>query len=568
MPERPDEKVETEKGEEGAIPSLTDRFYREGRGFGYLTWEWARRDPDKVAVICDGSRRTYGELEQRICSLAGALGGLGLSRGSHAAILLPNCMEYLEIEFACARMGIVVIKINWRLSSRELRELLAFNDAKVVFTRRDLPGTGWETDSGLGQGVCPADMAGETQPALRREFRLVDVTGEEYGAMTRDGARGDERDGTCDRGDGRGREPEACPDRVLMHLHTSGTTGTPKCVVYSHIRFLAELDLCRKALGFTRDTVFQVMSQMYHAASIGPYTCLSLGGTLVISWRFQPLEYLRSIGRYRVTHLSAIPTVLRAILDEPELERCDLSSLKTVYYSTCPIPPGLIRQAREVLDCDFVQSYGMTEMGSIVTMLDGEDHKRAGETRLHSAGRPLAGCQVRITEEDGRECGPGQTGEILLRGPGRMLGYYRMEEATRQALEGGWYHTGDMGWLDEEGYLYVTGRKNDMIISGGENIFPKEIEDVLEECPGVRESAVYGLPHEYWGEAVHASVIPRAGAHLTPEVLREFCRERLAGYKIPKSFDFCEEFPRNAAGKVLKRVLAQIRNQEVEKNDQ
>ncbi|MCI8577342.1 MAG: long-chain fatty acid--CoA ligase [Lachnospiraceae bacterium] len=544
-----------EKGACREIPSLVSRLSGEGKGFGYLTWEWAQQKPDKVAVICDGTSRTYGRLEERISGLAKALGKLGLSRESRAAIVLPNCIEYLEIEFACARVGITIVKINWRLSLPEIRELLAWNDVELVFSRRDLPGISWETDSDLGLG-----------------FFLVDVTGEAFAEMAEGGAAGESeetakaRDGKETReirsaGAGgrtglRAYVPAEVPDSILMHLHTSGTTGTPKCVIYTQESLLAELDLCRKALGFSKDTVFQVMSQLYHAASIGPYTCLSLGGTLVMFQRFQPKEYLRSIGRYKVTRLSAIPTVLRAILDEPELEHSDLSSLKTVYYSTCPIPPGLIRQARRALGCDFVQSYGMTEMGSIVTILGPEDHRQEG-VRLHSAGCPLDGCQVRIVDPEDRDRARGQTGEILLRGPGRMRGYYKMEEATRQALRGGWYHTGDIGWLDEDGYLYLTGRKSDLIISGGENIYPKEIEDVLGECPGVRESAVYGVPHGYWGEAVHASVIPRTGVHLTGEELREFCQGRLAGYKIPKEFFFREEFPRNATGKVLKRVLVQ-----------
>lgn len=557
---------------------LLSRYLKTGKGFGYLTERYSMEKPEQTAIICGNERRTYGELEQHIRRLAGSLKALGLGSGSHAALILPNCIEYLEIEFACARLGVVPVKLNWRLAWPELERLVAFNGTDVVFYQGKLAEENGSLEPLKRLGILMIDASGD---AFQRMREMPEAAGEAVAAVP--GAAGaaekvpemsDEMPEAADGMDEAAGMAGAVPGTVedpaesvaaagrlqmqnqeLMHLHTSGTTGLPKCVVYTQESLLAELDTCCRELGFDGETVFQVMSQLFHAACVGPYTCLSLGGTLILFSRFQPQEYLASIERERVTHLSAIPTVLRAMLDSPDFDRYDLSSLKTVYYSTCPIPPGLIEEASRKLGCGFFQSYGMTEMGSIVTVLRPGEHFLGGGKYLKSVGTPVSGGSVKVVSESGEAAEPGQIGEICLKGPGMMGGYYHMERETAGAIRDGWYFTGDMGYLDETGYLFLTGRKSDMIISGGENIYPKEIEDVIYCCPGVKEAAVYGAADAYWGEAVHAAVVLREGSRMTGEVLRGFLRKHLAGYKIPKKILLAPELPKNASGKICKREL-------------
>ena len=266
-----------------------------------------------------------------------------------------------------------------------------------------------------------------------------------------------------------------------------------------------------------------------------------------------------SIEKHHVTRLSAIPTVLTALLNQPDFDRYDLSSIHTISYSTCPMPPELIKRALKHFNCGFQQSYGMTEMGSIVTMLTEEEHIKDNMRYLNSVGRPIEDHKVKIIADDGSECAPGETGEIVVTGPGMMKDYYKMPDETKEVMVDGWYHTRDMGYLDENGYLYISGRKSDMIISGGENIFPLEVENVLRMREDIAEVCVLGVPDDYWGESVQAVVVLRPGSKLTPEEIRTFCRGKIAGYKIPKKVYIWEELPKNTTGKVCKaEVLKKI----------
>ncbi len=496
---------------------------RKFKSFVDIFINGAEIHPDKPAIIMEDKMRTYREILDHGGRIAAHLRRSGIRKGDPVAIISNNHVDYVETVLGCVMAGAVAVKLNWRFAAPELHYLLFFNQVKYIFFRSQDEKIRREMGE-LTASLCPSlDM--DIMEELLRDVEPIDRF--------------------VERGDG----------DVLMHLHTSGTTGFPKVVRYGNGEFLRELESCVGSLCFEEDTIYQMMSQMFHSASMGTYACLACGGTVVVFRKFDPAKYLESVERHRVTRLSAIPTVLTALLNYPDLERYDLSSIRMISYSTCPMPPELILRAREKFGCEFQQSYGMTEMSSIVTILSTEDHFRDHMRYLDSVGKPIAGHQVRILDENGRECPAGEIGEICVRGPGMMLDYYQMPKETAESVVDGWYHTRDAGYLDEEGYLYVRGRKNDMIISGGENIFPLEIENVLRTSPEISEACVMGIRDAYWGEAVHACVILKQPGTLTEQDIRDFCRGKIAGYKIPKQVHLCETFPRTATGKVLKAEL-------------
>lgn len=301
---------------------------------------------------------------------------------------------------------------------------------------------------------------------------------------------------------------------------------------------------------------YQFIAQLFHSAAIGAHLSLATGGTMVLKDHFALEDYMHTLVSERIESISVVPTVLKWILDETDNEDYDLSHLKTVNYSTCPIPKALLQRAIEKLHCSFYQSYGMTEMGSTVTALLPEDHLRDGGKYLSSVGRPIPGAAVRIVAPDGSDCPAGTAGEIYVRGPGRMLEYLDAPETTHAALVGGWYRTKDMGMLDAQGYLFLSGRADDLIISGGENIYPGEVTNVIMQlCDDVAEVAVYGVPDETWGEHVKASVVLMPGSRLTAEALRQYCRAHMPTFRAPKEIEIVPELPKGATGKVLTAVL-------------
>lgn len=499
-------------------------------GFGQLLDAPARERPRHLALVSGKARLTYGELAEQVDRLAAALERDGIRPGDAVAIISRNCAEYIIIELALFRLGAVSVKINWRFLPEEIEALLALNHVRWAFVRYEGAARPQGGPSGAGVRLIALNRVGGAPSAF-----------EEYLAAAPPAAAFTPR--------------QIAPEAPLVRIHTSGTTGRPKCVMLTHGDFMREVSSCVEALQFTPDTVHQMVNQMFHIACVSAYINLALGATLVLLPRFEERAYLESLERERVTSISVLPLVLKRLLDHPSLGQYDLSRLKRINYSTCPMPPALLQRALAVFgaSCRFYQSYGMTEMCSVVTVLDAEDHRQAGSPRLASVGRPIPGVQLRIRREDGTDARPGECGEVLLRGPGQMQGYYRGTPAPDgEALRDGWYHTKDMGYLDEQGYLYICGRKDDLIISGGENIYPKEIVDVLMRLTDdIAEAAVYGIPDPAWGERVVACVILLPASRLTGEALRNFCRANMPHYKVPKQFVFLQELPKGATGKVL-----------------
>lgn len=508
---------------------MTTSFEGPDYHFGRILDYGLEHVPDKPAVICRDDRITYSELDKKANRVANAVSRY-CEPGERIGILSINCIEYFELVIGCARAGMPIVNINWRLSPREIVNLLDFNDCKIAFMN-----TGnevWEE---------------ELKDLIKGRIMLVDL-------MPRGGKPSMYNCMIAGESNAFSMVPVK-PDDILFHIHTSGTTGIPKCVMHSHKGFVSEMRSCKDIIGFSQHEVYQVMNQMFHVASIGPYTELMAGGTIVMFDRFEADPYLRSIEKNQVTRVSVIPTVLKLMLQQMKVKDYCMDSVRTVNYSACPIPPSVLEEAIAMLPhCEFIQSYGMTEMGSIVTVLGEEDHKN--RSYLHSVGRCIPGCEMKIVGEDGRTLPDGETGEICVKGPSMLKGYYKRPELFEKYVLDGWLHTGDLGYKNQQGYLFLEGRKNHMIISGGENIYPKEIEDrIMELAEDVEEAAVFGVADELWGEIPFACVVLQKGSRLTPEEIRAYLRDHLAHYKTPKYIEIVESLPKNAVGKVVKAEL-------------
>jgi long-chain acyl-CoA synthetase len=348
------------------------------------------------------------------------------------------------------------------------------------------------------------------------------------------------------------REPrDHAPDTLAAISYTGGTTGRPKGVMLSHGNLLANAQHNLVATGHRADQRWLHVCPMFHVAGIANLiACTWVGAEQVLLPRFDPRAVLETIEHERITHTVLVPTMLAMLLDAPGSEHADLSSLRHVQYAASPISPELQQRVLGRLpECDVAQFYGMTEAAPTVTHLTPEDHRRGGE-RLGSVGTPVPGVQVEIRGPEG------EPGELYIRGPNIMLGYWNRPEATAEALVDGWYRSGDIARADADGYLYMVDRAKDMIISGGENVYSIEVEAVLAGHPAVAEAAVFGIPDERWGEAVHAAVTLRPGSEADADSLIEHCRERIAGFKAPRSIDLrAEPLPKSGAGKVLKNRL-------------
>ena len=499
--------------------------------FGSLVDDAISRCPEREAIIFGNWRLTYGELGRLINKTAHYLKGIGVGKGTPVAIISRNCPEWVIAEFALYKLGAIVVKINWRLTPAELASMLERNSVSTAFYKAEKPEWGEQLLALCGGKVRFIRL----EPAEDGSSSLATLVVNQADTPV---------------------QAEVTRSDVACHLHTSGTTGKPKCVVYTHGGMLGEIESMLEVYPYPDGQRYQYIAQLFHSAAIGAHLSLATGGIMVMKQQFELGDYMRTLVEEKIEAISVVPTVLKWILDETERGHYDLSHLKTVNYSTCPIPQVLLKRAIDMLHCEFYQSYGMTEMGSTVTALRPEDHFRDGGRYLSSVGRPITGAAVRITAPDGSECPVGTAGEIYVRGPGRMLGYLDAEDATRACFSDGWYRTKDMGYVDENGYLFLSGRADDLIISGGENIYPGEVTNVIMQlCDDIAEVAVYGVPDETWGEHVKASVVLMPGSRLTTEELRRYCRAHMPGFRAPKEIEFLDELPKNATGKVITAVL-------------
>jgi long-chain acyl-CoA synthetase len=350
-------------------------------------------------------------------------------------------------------------------------------------------------------------------------------------------------------------------DDILGLFYTSGTTGVPKGVMLTHKNLVMNAYHSQLGLEFTHKSVYLHAAPMFHLADgAANWTTTWNGATHAFVPKFDPDDVLKAIEKFRVTNSVLVPTMINMLISHAALKNYDVRSLSQVLYGASPIAPELLRRAMKALPCRFYQGYGMTEAAPLLTVLSAQDHEQAlnDSKRTHllaSAGRPLLGVQVRIVDENDHDVSIGTVGEIIARGPNIMKGYWNKPEQTQKSLRNGWYHSKDMGRFDDEGYLYIVDRKDDMIVTGGENVYSTEVEAVLYAHPAIQEAAVVGVPDETWGEAIKAIVVIRPNLRATEAEILEHCKKNLSTYKVPRSVEFLPELPKSGTGKILKTAL-------------
>ncbi|MBM0124217.1 fatty acyl-CoA synthetase [Pimelobacter simplex] len=501
---------------------------------GDLPRRTAQRVPDKLAVIDGATRLTFADLEASVERTAAAIAAAGLGKGDRLALLSHNCWQFAVLDFAAARAGVVLVPINFMLGADEIAFILDHSGA-----------TGFVVEDALVP-VADAALAAAGEPRVR-ERRVIRLAG---GAVP-DGW--EDLDGWLDHAGPAVVVPMGDDDPVRM-MFTSGTESRPKGALLSSRSLLWQYVSCAIDGSMSADDVELHTLPLYHCAQLDCFlgTDVYLGATSIILPGPDPATVLRTIAEHRVTKFFAPPTVWIGLLRHPDFDTTDLSSLRKGYYGASPMPVEVLRELQQRLpDVALWNFYGQTEMAPLATILGPDEQlPYAG-----SAGRPSINVETRIVDDADQPVPAGTVGEIVHRSPHATLGYYRDEAKTAEAFRGGWFHSGDLGYLDDTGHLYVVDRKKDMIKTGGENVASREVEEAIYAHPDVAEVAVFGVSHPRWVEAVAAVVVPRAGAELSADDVLAHARGRLAGYKAPKYVVLAEALPKNPSGKILKRQL-------------
>lgn len=494
---------------------------------GYLR-HWASQRPERTALKWEGGQVTYAELDRRSSQVAQALRAAGVGPGDRVAFIDKNGPEQVELFFAAAKLNAVPCPVNYRLAPPEVAFIVDDSEAKVLVAGEEL-------------GPVVDKISGEI-PGTR-----VIMMGSEYESW-RDAH--DPEDPAAEQG----------PGDVAYQLYSSGTTGRPKGVQLTQANLAAGMSVYPDLLGIGGDSVSVVAMPLYHIGGGGwALVGFRLGATNVLVREVVAERLIDTLVEERVTHGFVVPAVLQFMLAVPGVETRDFSALEGLLYGASPISERVLAKSIETFGCKFVQAYGLTESTGTVVYLPAADHDPDGPNRhrLRAVGIPIPGTEAKIADPITGEPTPeGEVGEIWVKGPTVMLGYWHMAEQTAAAVTpDGWLRTGDAGYQDADGYFYVHDRVKDMIVSGGENIYPAEVENVIMSHPGVADVAVIGIPSDRWGETPRAMVVRAGGSDLDEAGLIAYCRERLAGYKCPTSVEWIDALPRNPSGKVLKKDL-------------
>ncbi len=499
---------------------------------GDITRHHAKARPERVAIHFEGRRLTYGELDRRANRVANGLTAEGVGSQARIAILSKNSPAFFELWFGAAKADVVLVPVNFRLAPPEAAYVIADAGAQLLFVSAEF-------------------------------YPLVEKVAQELKSVRRiialDGAHGP----WVDYSDWLAKQSESDPavqvatSHCAIQMYTSGTTGQPKGAQLSHANLLTLLPGALRQFGDWHDNdVNLVCMPLFHIGGSGWALVGFYRGIETVLMRDpDPAAILRLIPEYRITKAFLVPALLLFLLQVPQSRTTDFSSLELIVYGAAPAPVDLVRNALKVFGCGLAQVYGLTETTGAITYLPPEDHDEHVPARLKSCGKPMTAVELRVVDALAKDVATGEVGEIVTRSRQNMIGYWNQPEATSRAMRDGWFHTGDAGYLDQDGYLYIYDRVKDMIISGGENIYPAEVESALFGHPAVADVAVIGVPDDKWGEAVKAFVVRKPGAEVSPDELIGFARERIAAYKVPRTIDFVDALPRNPTGKILKREL-------------
>ncbi|MEM6302161.1 MAG: long-chain fatty acid--CoA ligase [Pseudomonadota bacterium] len=492
-----------------------------------------RLNPKAMAMSHQGRTASWQELYARVARLGAALASYGLAEGERVAILSLNSDRYYETVFAIPWAGLCVVPLNTRWALPENNYALSDSETKVLFF-----------DDAFAEQACTLlEDLESLQHAVYMGDHECPSWAQSYEQLISDNAPSI--------ASGRGDE------EMAGIFYTGGTTGFPKGVMQSHRAIWASALGTLPEFQMRRDASYLHVAPMFHmadfAGSMG--TTLAAGRHVVLK-TFDPEEVLATFAEEEITHVLLVPAMIKMLLNHPLAAGADVSTLRYVIYGASPMPAATLEQFMATWpSVGLIQAYGQTELAPVATMLSSDDH-RDGGAKLSSAGRPTAINDIRILDEDGKDCPTGVSGEVVVRGPHTMIGYWNKPEETQNALRDGWVYTGDAAYFDEEGYLFIVDRVKDMVVTGGENVFTTEVENAVISHDAVQDVAVIGVPHAEWGESVHAIVIPHEGKVVNEEELIAHCRERIAGYKLPKSISFRKEpLPLSGAGKVLKTEL-------------
>ncbi|MBI4299266.1 MAG: long-chain-fatty-acid--CoA ligase [Chloroflexi bacterium] len=504
--------------------------------------------PDRLALIFEKNRITYQELQNRVNRLANALSELGVEKGDRVAILQVNCNEHIEGYFATAKLDAIYVPLNFRARAEELTFMLNSSEPKVV-------------------------LAGERYVEMVKGIAGKLKSVKHYIALEKPQEGWQYYDDLLKKASDEERFPTADDEDLTVLMYTAGTTGFPKGVMLSYNSFSSYIlnNVSPPDPEAEEKNILTV--PLYHIAGMQAVMAAIYGGrTLIIQRQFEAKEWMELVQQERANRAMMVPTMLKMLMDDPDFKKHDLSSLEVITYGAAPMPLEVIKRAIQMFPgTRFINAFGQTETASTITMLPPDDHVMAGSPkeiekklkRLSSIGKPLDDIDVRIVDENGNNVSPGVVGEIVARGPRLMKGYWKMEDATSQTMKGGWLYTGDLGYWDEDGYIFLAGRAKDFIKRGGEMISPEEVEQVLRSHPAIDDAAIIGVPDLDWSERVRAVVVLKMGMSATEQEIIEYCRKRLSSYKKPESVVFTQELPYNPMGKVLKRVLREQYNQPI-----